>query len=221
MAAMAMPVFIPEDHTTDILSFLPVKSLIRFRCVSKSWNSLVSNRNFIKLHLNRSSSNADLTIVSTYLHMTNPRAVFTVIRMLENSQNVVTILPDVPYHQLNNKDCFFVIGSCNGLLCLFGHEEYNGYRDWWFRFWNPATRTISEKLGSSRECDHFHLNWAVHFTLGYDKSRDTFKVVHLFPKTTKVRVFNLRNNVWRNIQNSPVAAYNSHHSHRIEAVHLR
>jgi F-box interacting protein len=151
--------------------------------------------------------------------MTNPSAVFTVIRMLENSQNVVTILPDVPYHQLNNKDCFFVIGSCNGLLCLFGHEEYNGYRDWWFRFWNPATRTISEKLGSSRECDHFHLNWAVHFTLGYDKSRDTFKVVHLFPKTTKVRVFSLRNNAWRDIQNSPVA-YNCTHHNPIEVVHL-
>jgi F-box interacting protein len=151
--------------------------------------------------------------------MTNPRAVFTVIRMLENSQNVVTILPDVPYHQLNNKDCFFVISSCNGLLCLFGHKEYNGYRDWWFRFWNPATRTISEKLGSSRECDHFHLNWAVHFTLGYDKSRDTFKVVHLFPKTTKVRVFSLRNNAWRDIQNSPVA-YNCTHHNPIEVVHL-
>ncbi|KAK2359414.1 F-box/kelch-repeat protein [Trifolium repens] len=124
---MALPIFIPEDHTTDILSFLPVKSLIRFRCVSKLWNSLVSNRDFIKLHLNRSSSNANLTIVFTYVHMTNPRAVFMIIRMLENSQNVVTILPDVPYHQLNYKDCFFVIGSCNGLLCLFGHEVYNGY----------------------------------------------------------------------------------------------
>ena len=34
---------IPEDVTFEILSSLPIKSLLRFSCVSKRWRSLVSS----------------------------------------------------------------------------------------------------------------------------------------------------------------------------------
>jgi hypothetical protein len=52
----------------------------------------------------------------------------------------------------------------------------------------------------------YHSNFnSGNFTLGYENSKDTFKVVRFFPKTTKVRVFSLKDNVWKNIQNSPGA----------------
>ncbi|KAL2599197.1 hypothetical protein AAZX31_10G040000 [Glycine max] len=35
--------------------WVPVKALMRFRCVSKWWNSLVFNPMFVKLHLQRST----------------------------------------------------------------------------------------------------------------------------------------------------------------------
>ncbi|KAI3951233.1 hypothetical protein MKW92_050425, partial [Papaver armeniacum] len=38
----------------DILSRLPVKSLMRFKCVSKSWCSLIKDPYFIDLHFSRS-----------------------------------------------------------------------------------------------------------------------------------------------------------------------
>ncbi|CAI9118803.1 OLC1v1020416C1 [Oldenlandia corymbosa var. corymbosa] len=41
----------PEDLITDILVRLPVKSIDRFRRVSKSWQSLLSSPRFIKDHL--------------------------------------------------------------------------------------------------------------------------------------------------------------------------
>nr|XP_016435640.1 PREDICTED: putative F-box protein At1g71320 [Nicotiana tabacum] len=35
---------LPDDITTIVLSNLPVKSLLRFKCVSKPWNSWISSR---------------------------------------------------------------------------------------------------------------------------------------------------------------------------------
>lgn len=48
-------VFLPDDLITEILSFLPVKSLVRFRCVSIYWKTLISDRAFVKLHLKKSA----------------------------------------------------------------------------------------------------------------------------------------------------------------------
>ncbi|XP_011027351.1 PREDICTED: F-box/kelch-repeat protein At3g23880-like [Populus euphratica] len=38
---------VPEDVLIDILIALPIKSLLRFRSLSKSWNSVISDKDFI------------------------------------------------------------------------------------------------------------------------------------------------------------------------------
>jgi len=134
-------------------------------------------------------------------------------RLLENPPIIITI-PEDPYYQLKDKDCLYIVGSCNGLLCLFGGTGYRAdrYREKWLRFWNPATRTISEKL----DCDD-GLGFPSHFTFGYDNSTETYKVVYFTRKTTNVRVFSLGVNVWRNIQDSPMI-----HKHGpMKVVHVR
>ncbi|KAA8516855.1 hypothetical protein F0562_017327 [Nyssa sinensis] len=45
---------LPTDAVADILSRLPPKSLLQFRCVSKPWCALIDSPNFIKSHLKRS-----------------------------------------------------------------------------------------------------------------------------------------------------------------------
>jgi hypothetical protein len=42
---------LPKDLSMEILSRLPVKSLMRFKCISKSWCALITNPNFITKHL--------------------------------------------------------------------------------------------------------------------------------------------------------------------------
>ncbi|XP_039683264.1 F-box/kelch-repeat protein At3g06240 [Medicago truncatula] len=192
------PKFIPNEQITDVLSLLPVKSLLRFRCLSKSLDSLISNPNFIKLHLTRSSRNADFTLVSTsHLNV----IFFTVFRLLHNPPIIIN-LPEDPNHQLADKGCLFVVGSCNGLLCLFSQfftSDFNSVT--LLRFWNPATRKMSPKLGY---CLHKDMWFHPNLTFAYVNSTDTYKVLYLVPGETNVYVFSLGDNIWRTIQDSPV-----------------
>ncbi|MCL7032253.1 hypothetical protein MKW94_000196, partial [Papaver nudicaule] len=43
--------YLPEEIIGDILPRLPAKSVLRFRCVCKSWLKLFRNPNFVKHHL--------------------------------------------------------------------------------------------------------------------------------------------------------------------------
>uniref|UniRef100_A0A251UNU8 Putative F-box domain-containing protein n=1 Tax=Helianthus annuus TaxID=4232 RepID=A0A251UNU8_HELAN len=47
----------PEEIIEEILSRLPVKSILRFKSVSKPWRSLISNPSFTKLHSTRAAVN--------------------------------------------------------------------------------------------------------------------------------------------------------------------
>ncbi|KAM3340851.1 hypothetical protein P3S68_028486 [Capsicum galapagoense] len=46
---------IPPEVIDEILSRLPVKSLLRFKCVSKSFKSLIDSPKFIQAHLKQQS----------------------------------------------------------------------------------------------------------------------------------------------------------------------
>ncbi|WJZ85908.1 hypothetical protein VitviT2T_005418 [Vitis vinifera] len=45
-----VPITIPLDLIIEILTKLPIKSLIRFQCISKLWRSMISDPSFIDLH---------------------------------------------------------------------------------------------------------------------------------------------------------------------------
>ncbi|KAL7166820.1 hypothetical protein ACSBR2_037484 [Camellia fascicularis] len=55
---------LPEEIITDILSRLPVRLLLRFRCISMHWRALIDSSDFVKLHLNRSiETNTTLSFI--------------------------------------------------------------------------------------------------------------------------------------------------------------
>ncbi|KAL8140128.1 hypothetical protein V2J09_006149 [Rumex salicifolius] len=53
--------YLPIDLWPLILSRVPVKPLLRFRCVSKSWRSLIDDPNFARLHLKSFKNNIQET----------------------------------------------------------------------------------------------------------------------------------------------------------------
>ncbi|KAL7213691.1 hypothetical protein ACSBR2_016256 [Camellia fascicularis] len=112
----------PMDLIVDILSRLPVKPLVRFRCVSKPWCALIDDPDFIKLHLNRSintKSHLNLILNDCSLSSVN-------FDSLDNATKLKSLLKWTDFG-------IEVLGSCNGLICL-----YNGEED--VCIWNPSTR---------------------------------------------------------------------------------
>ncbi|TKY66122.1 F-box/kelch-repeat protein [Spatholobus suberectus] len=142
--------FMCEEIVAEILSWAPVKSLIRFKCVCKSFNTLISHPSFVKLHLHRSATNDDLTHLQIIpkSHFKDPHDLYdhkpcSVSSFLDTAR-------DVRQHSMYVKHS--IVGSCNGLLCVVREN-----RQWGVYLWNMATRLRSRKSPSISFDEGFEL----------------------------------------------------------------
>uniref|UniRef100_M1AK39 Class S F-box protein n=2 Tax=Solanum tuberosum TaxID=4113 RepID=M1AK39_SOLTU len=117
----------PEDVIIHILLRLPVKFILRFKCVSKTFYTLIQSSNFINLHFNR-------TTISTYNNILLKRsfkediqrfkAIFSFISTTGND-NPKFVYPDldVPYTiSVISVDNDLLIDSRHGLIALMNPE---------------------------------------------------------------------------------------------------
>ncbi|XP_020229884.1 F-box/kelch-repeat protein At3g23880 [Cajanus cajan] len=172
---------LPQELILEILSWLPVKDLMRFRSLSKTWTTLMFHHAFVKLHLQRSSKNKHI-LLSFYQY---DNAVDD-----WNDEGVVAApcsthgLLENPTSTINNcirrfSETNIVIGACNGLVCICSFFITDHYIKYWVRFWNPATRIMSEDsphivlFASEYQNEPYYLK----FGFGFDDSSDTYKVV--------------------------------------------
>jgi len=182
---MSKVVFLPDDLIVEILSYLPVKPLVRSKSVCKSWNSLISDSKFGKLRLQRSTRNIHIAVIKHGSGYPNTFVTLPLNHLLENPS--ITISGN-SYHRLKFNEPSRIIGSCNGLLCLLDHTTMSTVPKSRFRVWNPTTGIISEKFGSFNR----PLNWSLNCTFGYDNSTRTYKVVVLF--RNELQIFSLGDN---------------------------
>ncbi|KAJ1382728.1 F-box-like domain superfamily [Sesbania bispinosa] len=204
------PPIIYKDLIIEILSWLPVKSLLRFKCVSKFFKSVISDTGFIKLHLQRSPRDANILFKwkGRFKHCT------AICSSVLNNPSF-NIVEDLGRREWDPSEKHSIIhGSCNGLICVvvssppkLSNEEY--LIDYQFYLWNPATRLRSQKspclsIPSSISCPEFGF--------GYDSLSDTYKVVAIFcyfdsmdESVVEMKVYNIGDNCWRDIiQNWPI-----------------
>ncbi|GLT72372.1 hypothetical protein SLA2020_443120 [Shorea laevis] len=119
---------LPEDVSMEILSRLPVKSLMRFKCISKSWYSLITNPYFITKHLTWHSHNPHTGAILGNGSWAAPR------RLSWVSNETLELSGDVDLSQLFQDEVRFleIVGPCNGIFCFASSCDE--------REWRSATR---------------------------------------------------------------------------------
>lgn len=81
-----MSTYLPEDVVLKILSMLPAKSLLRFRCVCKSWLFLIGTPDFLSNNLFNHS------IINSTTTNTTPHQLLLVKRTVESTPRTQTTL---------------------------------------------------------------------------------------------------------------------------------
>ncbi|CAH9090455.1 unnamed protein product [Cuscuta epithymum] len=185
---------LPWEVIVHILCRLPVKDLRRYRCVSKSWCSLIGGRNFINLHLKHSPEStsqlgfvfggskglwwATLNDLNLFVRLTYP----------------IDIGSGISVH-----------GSCNGLLAVMNRSSD-------MAIWNPFIRRYV-RLPISDHFQSFPMHeFEVFLTgFGHDPVTDDYKLMMLiefnglFRRSfdREVKVYSLNDKSWKKIDNFP------------------
>ncbi|CAL9199232.1 unnamed protein product [Musa hybrid cultivar] len=156
----------PRDILFCILSRLPLKSVLRFCCVSKLWLDVIKSPEFGYLHSKKSAGDPTLLILSH--------------RLLK--ENIISISPiSLRGHHLHISDnsisnlvgsCSLnLVGACNGFLCFasFDHER--------ILVCNPITIefVILPKPGTTLPPEPL----TIVYGFGFDSTLETYKVVRV------------------------------------------
>ncbi|XP_059284690.1 F-box/kelch-repeat protein At3g23880-like [Lycium ferocissimum] len=185
---------LPPELINEILLRLPVKSLLRLTCVSKSWLALISNHAFIKTHLRLSANNENNSHHKLMLRYNQPKYPLKGCSFRSLIYESVTEASDLDC-LVKNGHSLRIVGSVNGLVFLSsGAKE--------LLLWNPAIRKYKKfpdykpRLKSTIRC--------VTYGFGYDEFRDDYKVVGIFRlyeydslDHVEVGIYSLSSDSWR------------------------
>ncbi|XP_074319822.1 F-box/kelch-repeat protein At3g23880-like [Silene latifolia] len=192
---------LPEEVIfSEILTRLPVNSLIKFKLVSKSWNSLISTPNFIKSHLKQTILNQFVPfncvfIVSPYFFYILNFGAYDRYPDDQRGEKGLIHVKNLNYN--DNGVNTFLIGSCNGLICFGRGGSSNGFH-YYFRVYNPVMGHychVLDPLGN--------FQWVLMCGFGYVSSKDDYFlfVAGLQKRSSEifVYVFSIKAKIWRKI----------------------
>lgn len=173
------------DIVFQILLRSDVEDLIRYKCVCKSWLSLICDPVFIKTHL---------------IHSYEKDRKNNITRRV-----VMAWLPDglSPNHKYSGRypSCF-LIGSVNGLVCLVTPDVEHFFID------NPSIRRVVKQQLPPQIVGDITLLCA---GFGYDSLTDDYKLIigsgstsrNHGTTTSSFQLLSLKSNVWKLIQLNP------------------
>ncbi|KAL9388702.1 hypothetical protein Peur_017307 [Populus x canadensis] len=181
---------LPEDLLITILMALPAKCLVRFRSVSKYWNSLITSAEFISIHL------AQAKPLLLFHHHNQSYSLRLDNESLDMWSNSEFELPSK-----REDDDFQIIGSCNGVICLLNSPQDHGHSIF---LWNPSIGK-SLNLVLPRLSDPFHGI----FGFGFNRQCNDYKFVRVATPHYPVgcQVYSVKERSWKAIDVSPALGY--------------
>ncbi|KAH7849046.1 hypothetical protein Vadar_012208 [Vaccinium darrowii] len=185
---------LPFELILEILLRVPVNSLIRFKSVCKSWQTMISNPQFVKKHLNlviMDDTFKSWRIIVRYPH--HELKSYSLDSLCHEPYGFAAV--DLDYPSKTMPRDMKIVGSCNGLVCIYFRELIDT-----FYIWNPSTRETH--FLSAFEKKHIG---GTSFGFGYDSSNDDYKVVRVYyvGDQLEVEVYSLRKDSWRRIGDFP------------------
>ncbi|CAA7036653.1 unnamed protein product [Microthlaspi erraticum] len=164
------PIDIPIDLQIETLLRLPVKSLLRFKCVSKLWSSIITSRDFKNRHINIATSSVPPRLLIAFADFDRNYV------LLVSSPNPTAYSSSsspccVPYRDLSlvklrGKE---VYNACRGLICVGA-----GFKD--VAICNPGTRQLYA-FPEFKFKDSPQAFPRPNYVFGYDPVEDQYKVL--------------------------------------------
>ncbi|XP_034686614.1 F-box protein At5g65850-like [Vitis riparia] len=178
-------VSLPLDIIIEILSRLPVKFILRSRCVCKLWRSTILSPSFIQLHHTRSLTRPDGNGLLLGSRVESDGSLH--LCFVGSAQNVNQLYDSTP------RPFFSASESINGLICL-------GLPDDDVCVCNPSTkefvalpRTLMRQLSPL----HWYHSYAF---LGFDPPTNTYKILRTWwtrAVSLAHEIFTLGSQTWR------------------------
>ncbi|XLR63118.1 F-box protein CPR30-like isoform X2 [Arachis ipaensis] len=188
---------LPLELIHRILLRVPLKQLGRLKCVSKIWNTLISDPDFAKSHVHRSAASTHVCLfIDDY-----SKAFSVDIDAVFHRHKSATAVKEVslPFKMKTHYN-FEVMCSCRGLVLLHRAPHF-------FVVWNPVTGS-SKRVSHSHIVSHCYPKWfmfpygAILYGFGYDASQDDYLVVVASQDKNGHEHFDclsLRTNSWINL----------------------
>ncbi|XP_060189766.1 F-box/kelch-repeat protein At3g06240-like, partial [Lycium barbarum] len=203
--------YLPDSVLPEILCRLPVKSLLRFRCVSKQWCSLISSPHFISSYLSHSlsiTSYANPLILLRHFSFepkNQGQEHYSVYFDPSKTENL-TLVKELKFpFKTRSGHHFRVVGFCNGLFCL--SDDFKG-KTYTIILWNPAIRR-SITLPKPTHVQFGSYGPHICLGFGFDPKTHDHKVVRIaylhddHEATTglpsKVEVYSLSTGLWKTV----------------------
>ncbi|KAJ9552393.1 hypothetical protein OSB04_016438 [Centaurea solstitialis] len=202
---------LPAELTMDILSRLPVKTIIRCKLVCKKWRNFVSDSFFVNLHLSRSPLVLMIQEKDKYSYFPG------ILKWMEIEHKVDH--HDLRYDPLMSLDLNMIsvfqnslinqMGSVNGFICLWQFSPKLKFSDTYIC--NPVTREI---MILPRQQQNYKQGFStVAYGFGVTSLTVEYKVVRIFkssrPSVLEADVYTLGTGQWRSLGPVPYRLYGS------------
>ncbi|KAA8541108.1 hypothetical protein F0562_025071 [Nyssa sinensis] len=185
---------LPPEIISNILSKLPIDSILRCKCVCKTWHSITQESSFVSMHLSISNKGNPLVILQA---REREDGFARRLCLLDMESRKVRYIPQIPFEDAELRD-LRIMCSLNGMLCMAPKRAIHPVV-----IYNPITRkyiVLPESEINRRVISH-------QAGFGFDPLSKSYKVVRIYDynngglhEVTKSEIITVGDNSWREIR---------------------